>query len=167
MVVAIGQQIGLQFAVIRQLAIEAKAEPFVLLQMMPLERLRIIPIVLATSGVTHMADRRAARALVHQAFVLAAMAHSEHFAHAADIFVREQQLLPLGVVRGNSGRQLPAVLNIQQHPRHEPGNFLRTMWAAQRIGGPARKMINGRHSAFVMKFAHSSFADAKRGLAVR
>jgi hypothetical protein len=117
-VVAVGQQIGLQFAIIRQLAVETKAEPLVLLQMMPLERLGVIPIVFAASGIAHMADGRPAGALFHQAFVFPGMAHAENFAHVSHIFVGEQQLLAIGVVRGNAGRKLPAVLDIQQHPGH-------------------------------------------------
>ncbi len=62
-----------------------------------------------------------------------------------------QQLLAIGVVRGNAGRKLPAVLDIQQHPGHQPRDFVGAMRTAQRIGWPAGKMINGRYSALVMQ----------------
>ncbi len=88
MVIAIGQELRLQLFVICELAVEAEAEPLVLLQMMPLQRLGVIAVFLATRGITHMADGRPTGELLHQAFVFATVAHAKHFADATQIFVR-------------------------------------------------------------------------------
>ena len=124
-------RLGLQFAIIGQLAVEAEAEPFVLLQMVPLERLGVTAVFGAAGGIAHVADGRPAGVLLHQAFVLAAMVHAENFADAAHVFVRVQQLLAVGVERGHAGRKLAAVLNVQQHPRHQPRNFVGPLLRAQ------------------------------------
>ena len=47
------------------------------------------------------------------------------------------------------GRQLAAVLDVQQHPRHEPADGLRAQLRAQRTDAPAGQVIDRGHAAFV------------------
>ena len=91
MVVAVGQQLLAQLDVVGQLPVEAEAEPLVLLEMLPLERLGVAAVVGPAGGVADVPDRRPAGVFLHQALELAAMAHAEHFAHAADLLVGAEQ----------------------------------------------------------------------------
>ena len=83
MVVVVGQQLVAQLGVVRQLPVEAEAEPFVLLQMVPLERLGVVEVILAARGVANVADRRPAGVALHDALRLAAMAQPKDFADAS------------------------------------------------------------------------------------
>ncbi len=76
-VVAVGQQALAQFLIVGQLAVEGEAEPLVLLQVVPLERLGVAAVFGAAGGVADVADGGPAGVLRHQAFVLAAMAQAE------------------------------------------------------------------------------------------
>ena len=62
-VIVVRQQLVAQLGVVRQLPVEAEAEPLVLLQMVPLERLGVAEVVLAAGGVAHVPDRRPAGAV--------------------------------------------------------------------------------------------------------
>ena len=96
-IVAVGQQLVAQLGVVGQLAVEAEAEPLVLLQMVPLERLGVAAVVRAAGGVANVADRRPAGVLRHQALGLAAMAEPKDFADAAHLLVGVEELLALRV----------------------------------------------------------------------
>ena len=154
MVVVVGQQLVAQLGIVGQLAVEAEAEPLVLLQVVPLERLGVVQIVLAARGITNVADGRPAGHPRHDALGLAAMAQLENLADGPDAAECVEQLLPVGMVARHAGRELAAVLHIQQDPRDEPRNFVRPLRRAQRAYGRARQMVDGGKSALVMKFAH-------------
>ena len=61
--------------------------------------------------------------LLHQALVLAAMVQAEDLADVPHFLVGVDQLVAIGIIGGHAGRQLAAVLDVQQHPRHQPGDF--------------------------------------------
>ena len=149
-VVVVRQQLVAQLGVVRQLAVEAEAEPLVLLQVVPLERLGVAEVVLAAGGVAHVPDRRPPGVLRHDALGLAAMAQPKHLAHRAHAAIRFQQLLPLGVVARHPGRKLAAILHVQQHPRDQPRNLVRPLRRAERTDRLARQMIDGGQAALVM-----------------
>ncbi len=73
MVIIVAEQAIAQLLVVRQLPIEAEAEPLVLDQVVPFERLRVAAIIFATRGVTHMPNRRVTRVFPHQILTLGAM----------------------------------------------------------------------------------------------
>ena len=111
-----------------------------------------------------MADRRPAVAFAHQRLILRAMVHAEDFADGAHVLVGADELFAMRMVCGHSGRQLAPVLDVQQHPRHEPAH---RVWAAirtKRTHAPTRQMVDRRHPAFVVYFAHS--INLKGGSAV-
>ena len=153
-IVAIGQQIAAEPLIIGQLPIEGKAEPLMPLQMMPLEGLGVAPILGPAGGIADVADRGPAGVFVHQAFALAAMAKAKDLADAPQFLVGVDQLVALGIERRHAGRKLAAILNIQQHPRHQPRGLFGTLLGAQRAGSPARQVIDRRDAALVVQFAH-------------
>ena len=66
------------------------------------------------------------------------------------------------VVGGHPGRQLAPVLNVQQHPRHQPGDLLRPLRRTEGTSPTPRKMIDRRHAAFVEKFAHRCKSQSRK-----
>jgi hypothetical protein len=64
------------------------------------------------------------------------------------------QLVALGVVGGDAGRQLTPVLNILQHSRKQPAGGLRPVLAAERADLITWQMIDGGDAALVVYFAH-------------
>ena len=104
MVIIVRQQLVAQLGIIRQLAVERETKPFVLLQVVSLERLGVVEVVLTTGGITHVADRRPAGIPLHNAFRFAAVAQPKHLADAAQAAVGFQQLLPVRPVAGHAGR---------------------------------------------------------------
>ena len=101
--VVIGQQGLSQLAIVGQLAVEAEAKPFSLLQMVTLERLGIAAILLATGGVSNVPDGGPAFVLLHQRFGFAPMTQPKHFRHAPQLAVGIDQLLPSGRIAGHAG----------------------------------------------------------------
>ena len=130
-VVVIVEQLLAEVHVVGQLPVEGEAEPLVLLDVVALEGLGVAAVVLAAGGVADVADGRPAGILLHQALVLAAMAQPEDLADVAHVLVGVDQLIAVGIVGGHAGRQLAAVLDVQQHPRHQPGDFLGPLLGTQ------------------------------------
>ena len=161
-VVVIVQQLLAEVHVVGQLAVEGEAEPLVLLDVVALERLGVAAVVLAAGGVADVADGRPAGVFLHQALVLAAMAQPKNLADVPHLLVGVDQLVAVGIVGGHAGRQLAAVLDVQQHPRHEPGDFLGPLLGTQRADAPARQVIDGGHAAFLVKFAHTNDCKGDR-----
>src|SRR5262245_61545639 len=122
--------------------------------MVPFERLGVVPVVLAAGSIPDMPDCRPAGILLHQTLVLAAVAHAKYFADTAHVLVRLQQLLAVGIEGCNSCRELAAVLDVQQHPRHKARNFIGPLRRAKRTGVAIRQVIDRGQTAFVMQFAH-------------
>ena len=58
MMIIVRQQFIAELRVICELAVERETEPLVLLQVLPLERLRVVQVVLPTRGISNMTDRR-------------------------------------------------------------------------------------------------------------
>ena len=165
-IVVVGQQVLPQFLIVGQLAVEGKAEPLVLLHVVPLERLGIAAVFGPAGGIPHLADCRPAGILAHQAFELAAMAEPKHLADAAQILVGIEQLVAARIVGGEPGRKLAAILNIEQHPRNEPRNFLGTLVRTERACAPARQVINRGYTAFVKQVTHEDPSAPAGGVRV-
>ena len=60
----------------------------------------------------------------------------------------------VGVERGHAGGKLAAVLHVQQHPRHEPGDLVGPLLDAQRTDLVTGQVVDRRQTAFVVEFAH-------------
>ena len=84
------------------------------------------------------------------------MVQAEDLGHRAHVLVGVDQLIAVRVVGGHAGRQLAAVLDVQQHPRHQPRDFLGALLGAQRADPSARQVIDRGNAAFVVQFAHGS-----------
>jgi len=125
-VVAVGQQPIAQRRVVGQLAVEGKAEPLVLPQMVPLERLGVALVVPAARGIPHMADRCQPGVFLHQRFAFARVGEPKYLAHRAHILVGVNQLVTRRIVGRDARGQLTTVLDVQQHPRQQTGNLPRT-----------------------------------------
>ena len=149
MVIVVGQKLGPQLGVIRQLAVERETEPLVLLDVGALEGLGIVAIIQPAGGIADMADRGPAVKFLHQALVLSPMVHAKNLANRADILIGADKLFAMGVIGRHAGRQLAAVLDVQQHPRHEAGHGLRPTIHAQGTHAPPRQVIDCGHTTFV------------------
>ena len=68
--------------------------------------------------------------------------------------MRIDQLLTGRVVAGHPRRKLSAVLNIQEHPRHQSRDLLWPLRRSERAHSGARQMIDGSNSTLVMQFTH-------------
>ena len=58
------------------------------------------------------------------------------------------------IVRSHPGRQLPAILNVLQHPRNQSRHLIRPLFGAQRAGFAAGQVVNRGNAAFVKQVAH-------------
>ena len=154
-VVVVGQQLVAELGVVGQLAVEAEAEPLVLLQVVPLERLGVVEVVLPAGGVANVADRRPAGVALHDALGLAAMAQAKHLADGAQAAIRFEQLLPVGA---DSWSCRPKAGRGSARPAASAGSSRET-WSGPCAGhsgltAVAGKVIDGGQAALVMKFAH-------------
>ena len=52
------------------------------------------------------------------------MVQAEDLADVPHFLVGVDKLVPMGIIGGHAGRQLAAVLDVQQHARHQPGDIL-------------------------------------------
>ena len=160
MVLIIFQQLVAQFGIVGKLPVEGERKPFALLQMVPLEGLGVAEVFAAASGVPNMADGGLAGVPGHQRFRFAAVVEPKRLGHRAQLAIGFQNLLALGVVGGEPGRKLPAILDIQEQPRHQSGNFGQAVRSRQRARFVPRQMINGRDATLVPKIAHESHSIA-------
>ena len=83
--------------------------------MLAFKRLRVIRMIRAAGGVTHMSDGGMPRVFGHQFLVRFLLIHPEDLGDTADIFMSHHQLQPTGFVGRESSRQLAAILHVQQH----------------------------------------------------
>ena len=120
-VVVVAQQLVAELHVVGQLAVEGETEPLVLLDVVPLEGLGVTAVLRPAGRIADVADGRPARVLVHQALVLGPMAHAEDLGDRAHLLVGVDQLAAVRIEGGDAGGQLAAVLDVQEHPRHQAG----------------------------------------------
>ncbi len=149
-VVVVAQQLLPQLHVIGQLAVEGETEPFVLLDVVPLEGLGVAAVLGAAGGVADVSNRRPAGVFLHQALVFRPMTHAKDLGDRADFLVGVDQLASQGIVGGHSRGELAAVLDVQEHPRHPAAGAVRAEVRAQGARAPAGKMINRGDAAFVV-----------------
>ena len=79
---------------------------------------------------------------------------AERLGDGADFLVGVEELLAVGVVGGHAGGELAAVLQVEQHPRHQPGHLFRTGQAAPDRMPRAGEVIDGGDAALVLQFSH-------------
>src|SRR5207237_346907 len=90
-----------------------------------LERLGVVAAVGPTGGVPDVADGRPAGILGHDAFGLGRVVQPERLDNGADLLVRVEDLLAGGVEGREPGRELAAVLQVEQDARHESTDLVR------------------------------------------
>src|SRR5262249_13433190 len=99
-------------------------------------------------------DGRPAGVLAHDAFVLGLVVEAKRLDDGADLLEGVQQLLAAGGEGGEAGRELAAILQIEQQPRHEPRYLLRSgPWGQPRRLGTGQ-MVNRGYAALVVQFVH-------------
>ena len=108
-----------QFLVVGQLAVETEAEPLVLLEMMSLEGLRVATVFCATGRISDMTDAGLPGVLPHEPFALLTVLQAKDLTNRPNIVVGIDQLIAFTGKGGKSSRQLPAVLDIQEHSRQQ------------------------------------------------
>ena len=158
MVFVVGEDLGPQLQVVGQLPVEPEGEPLPLLDVRPLQRLGIAAILGTAGGVADVADGGPTGVLRHQSLVLAAVAEAKHLADAAHILDRGEQLAAVRIPDGHPGRELAAVLDVEEHPRHETRHLLRPLGRAQVAGIgaiAAWQVVDGYQPALVMQFAQA------------
>ena len=158
MVFVVGEDLGPQLQVVGQLPVEPEGEPLPLLDVRPLQRLGIAAILGTAGGVADVADGGPTGVLRHQSLVLTAVAEAKHLADAAHILDRGEQLAAVRIPDRHAGRELAAVLDVEEHPRHETRHLLRPLGRAQVAGIgaiAAWQVVDGYQPALVMQFAQA------------
>src|SRR5207253_959990 len=85
--------------------------------------------------------------------VLVRLAEAEDLADRAEVLVGVDQFAAAGAVARDAGRELAAVLQVEQHPRHEPSDLVRIA-VEDRRGLAIAEVVQGGHAAFVLEFIH-------------
>ena len=124
--------------------------------MFPLEWLSITKVIGPASGIANVTDGSTTRVLPHDVFAFPLMIEPESFDDGPELLVGFEKPLPLRVIGRHACSQLPAVLQVKQHPRHQPGDLFRSAQGELYSGRlRARKVVNRRNSAFMVEFAHA------------
>ena len=83
------------------------------------------------------------------------MVEPERLDDGADLLVGVEDCFAVRVVAGHSGGELAPVLHVEQHPRHQPGDAVDVPRdRCQRGHNGSRGVVNSRHAALVVQFAH-------------
>ena len=82
------------------------------------------------------------------------MVESKRLVDGSQLAVSIDQLLSLGIVAGHPCRELTAVLNVEQHSRHQPRNFTGALRRTERTDFVAREVVDRGNTALVIQFAH-------------
>ena len=115
-----------QLRVVGQLAVEGEAEPLVLLDVVPLEGLGVAAVVRPAGGVADVADRRPARRIPSSGPRTGPDGSCGRPRRPCPRPCRcRSSWLRWGLIGRHAGRQLAAVLDVQQHPRHQAADRLR------------------------------------------
>src|SRR5438132_5326079 len=102
-----------------------------------------------------MADGRSPHVLLHDAVVLGLVVEAERLDDRADLLKGVDDLFAARVIGGEPRRQLAAVLQVQEHSRHQPRDLVRSRQRRQLRGAGTIQMINRRNAAFMMEFVHA------------
>ena len=92
--------------------------------------------------------------LLHDAVVLGRVVEAERLDDRADLLVGVEELVAVGVVGGEPGGELAAVLQVEQHPRHQPRELVRVAGPDGRAVAAARQVVDRRDAAFVVQLVH-------------
>ena len=111
-----------ELVVVGELAVEGEGEPLGLAAMVALERLGVASIVAAAGGVADVADGDRAVDRLHDRLELVAMIEAERLGDRAHFLVGIDERAAVGAKAGHAGGELAAVLHVEQHPRHQPGD---------------------------------------------
>ena len=130
--------------------------------MVPLERLGVAAVVGAAGGVADVADGGPAGVLLHDAFVLGLVVEAERLDDGADLLVGVEELFAVRVVGGEAGGQLAAVLQVEQHPRHQARDLFGPGSGASREARGRRQMIDRGDPALVVQFVHAASPRARK-----
>ena len=141
---------------VRELAVESEGEPLPLATVLAFERLGIPAARGPACGVPRVPDRSPTRVILHDAGVLRRMVDLKRLDDRAEFLVRIEEQVAIGVEAGHTGGELAAVLEIEEHPRHVPGEFVRVAGPDVRFlfvrrGG---QIVKRRHTAFVVQLVH-------------
>src|SRR5262249_14641410 len=100
------------------LPVESNSEPFPFAAVVALKGLSKSPIIGAAGGIADVADGGSARVLFHDTVVLGLVIEPEGLDNRADLLVRVENLVALGIERAEARRQLAPILQVQQQPGH-------------------------------------------------
>ena len=81
----------------------------------------------------------------------------------ADLLVGVEHFVALRIVGGEAGRQLAAVLQIEQHSRHQTRNLLRPRERSQSRWRGMVEVINRANTALMVQFVHALQPGSKEG----
>ena len=100
---------------------------------------------------------------LHDAVVLGLVVEAERLDDRADLLVGVEELFAARVVGGEAGGELAAVLQVEQHPRHQPGDLLGPGEGGQARRLCLRKMVDRGDPAFVVQFVHATVSPRAPG----
>ena len=145
--------------IIRQLPVERKTEPLSFLKVVPLKRLRIASVIGSASRVPDMPNTTTPEILPHETFGLPTMRKPKDFTHRTDILVGIDQLLTIVIERGNTCSKLSAILNVQQHPRKQPTDFIGSLLRAEWTRLIRGHVVDRCDAALVKQLAHEALCS--------
>ena len=153
-VVVVGEELIAEFGEVGELAVEGEGEPFPFASVPPLEGLGIAAAGGAAGGIAGMADRRPAGEFLHDRGVLVRLVDPERLDDGADFLVGIDELVAFRVVGRHPRRELPAVLQVEQHARHLPRELVGVAGPNGRAVAAAGQVVQRRHAAFVLQLVH-------------
>ena len=164
-VVTLLDEVRAQLPVIREVAVETEREPLPRLPVVTLERLRVGRIVLAARRVADVTDGRLPFVFVDDRLKLGRVGvrETKHIRHAADVLVRVDELRCVAVIPRETGRELPSILQVDEHVRNHSDD-LRIGQGLPRGSGEAVHSVHGRYAAFLThRVEHGGSPPAKWG----
>jgi hypothetical protein len=148
--IPVSQQSFLENAVIRELAIETKAEPLSFVDVLSLEGLGVVSVILPAGRIADVPNRGPAGQVLHQGLRLGSVIQTEDLRDRTDILAIPQQRWTIGIKGGHAGGKLPSILNIEQHSRQKSRDVPRPIVGTDRTAATTREMVDGCNTTLVM-----------------
>ncbi len=101
-----------------------------------------------------MADGGAAGVIAQDGLGLGGMVEAKCLDDGADLLVGVEDAFAMGIERGHAGGELTAILQIDEHADHKPGDLLGAVLEGEAGRRRALHVIDGRNAAFVVQFLH-------------
>ena len=161
-VVGVRPDFGPEFLDVGEVAVEREGEPLPFAAVPALEGLGVAPPRRPAGGVADVADAGPPREVFHDRRVLVLVRHPESLGDGAEFFEGVEELVAFGVEAAEAGGELAAVLEVEEHPRHQAGGLVGIPLPDVALAAVG-EVIEGRDSALVPQFVHGQGCPWERG----